>query len=334
MIVCGDASIRPLSDSARTHPVNLDFRESPLVKNLSALGWLSLAFALLGLSACTMDSIIGQDEPIDNEPVPISGTNFNIINSAKNASLRCSYQASVKTVSCRALARTDNGFVDAEGVSPDYSLSWSVAPAAGGAAFNPPPFCAASEDQLSYDCGFNSDPGNVAVTLTASSRDGSDSASSGINVSAEGAPASASGPTTLPLASDGLVKSLRIQGLGFDGDLNMCLDITTGRVTFTQVSGSDYDGFVNLYFVTDPLRGNSLIDRALGGMPRNLSLRGGWTGVTDANPVVTEWRRLESGRAPIFRASRSGNKRCLQMIDGPDGRPGPVGIKVEWNLVR
>lgn len=128
------------------------------------------------------------------------------------------------------------------------------------------------------------------------------------------------------------VLSLHMPGNGFDGDLDLCLNPRTGLLTTNQV-GREWRGIVNLQFNVRMSAG--LVPVAhVSQTPSTLQLPGDWSGVRDASPVVTSWSRGGGGNPPQIQAFQSGQNRCLRLVDGCCGRPGPVKLAVEWNLVR
>ncbi len=293
--------------------------------------WLRNAFvaglAFSGLVSCTRgDSIIGQDEPVENPPTPISGTNRNFINSIESGSLRCDYTSNQMT--CHALVQNESGYQDAEGVSPEVDLQWSLAPASASTP-TPQSSCNTSADKLTYVCSFDSAPALLNVILRSSLvADPSHSASSQITVDTDD-------------GDDGQgqagrfnhVDKMSILGDGFDGEVKLCLNYKTGVMTVTQQSPWAYVHLNFKFKDRDGLQASAGINSSNQGFPIVVQLPGNWSKVKDANPLVKEWHRQIPGLLPRFRGSRINQDRCLSMDDAGVARPGGILLdRVEWDL--
>jgi len=130
------------------------------------------------------------------------------------------------------------------------------------------------------------------------------------------------------------IVSLKSPGNGFDGDLELCLNYRTGEITTSQIGGGRWRGMVNLLFELKTASGAVSRVPHLVQVPSRLPLPGDWSRVQSARPVVTSWSRAGRGNPPEIRPYSNGTKSCLRLIDGDGGRPGPVNLAVDWNILR
>lgn len=371
---------------------------------------VSFPLLLAILAGCTRTGIVGQDEPVENEPVPISGTNRYQIKSPQEATPACDYSGEPNRVmSCRAMVATADGPKEADSVAPNVVLAWSLQGSSADAG-GPPPSCSISRGGLNYECRFAQAPSDVRPVLEAHFADAPETSKvsrgldlfgavsggeegeggvsadlgevatvdlgagngveAGATVAGEngisaGAQQGAGEGVGLNLGvggesglnvglggGDGLslglgggapaipsdaVKTFHMLGSRFEGDTKVCLNVRTGKIEVTELSGSrggpPAKVELNFRVVTE---GGASKAGALDRKPTaSQMLPGDWALIRNAVPVVTKFSRpSNNGPAPLLARQDAGDLRCLHVRESGNDRPGKATLDVEWNVSR